>query len=203
LTRILAFGGAFNPPSAAHIACADAARIATGAEAVMFIPSKMTYIRNVQKKDYAFSDEQRLSMLRKIAEKRPWMMVTDYELTRTDQPRTYETLCMLWQGGYTPSLLIGSDKLSELQTGWRYVEEIAHQFGIVVMSRSHDDCHAMIHNDAYLSTLTDYITIVQTPDIYQDASSSAIRAVLQEIRYAKEKLSTMVPEELEGLKDYI
>ena len=203
MNRLLAFGGAFNPPSAAHIACADCARKQAGFDEVMFIPSKMTYIRNVQKKDYAFSDEQRLAMLRKIAENRPWMKVTDYELTRTDQPRTYETLRMLWQGGYTPSLLIGSDKLSELETGWKYVEEIAHEFGIVVMTRSHDDCRSMIANDAYLSSLARYITVVETPELYQDVSSSAIRSLVTEIRDAKQRLMEMVPEELEGLKEYL
>lgn len=203
LSRILAFGGAFNPPTKAHIAAADHARKCTGTDAVMFIPSKMTYIQNVQHKDFAFSDRQRLSMLKKIAESHPWMKVTDYELTRTDQPRTYETLCMLWQGGYTPSLLIGSDKLPELETGWKFVEEIAKKFGIVVMSRNHEDCREMIRSDAYLSSLSPYITVVETPDMYQNISSSEVRRLMGVIHDAKEKLEDMVPEELDGLKEYL
>ena len=169
----------------------------------MFIPSKMTYIRDIQKKDYAFTDEQRLAMLHRIAADHPWMKVTDYELTRTNQPRTYETLCMLWQGGYTPSLLIGSDKLPELEHGWKYVEEIVHEFGIVVMSRNHEDCRRMIENDPYLSSLRSGITIVDSPEAYQDVSSSAVREQILQIREARERIEQMVPAELDGLKEYI
>ena len=111
MTRALAFFGAFNPPTVAHVELACFAMEATGREGVVFVPSKSVYIRDEQGKDFAYSDWQRLEMLRRAAASRPWMAVTDWELKAEVQPRTYETLCHLRDEGYAPTLLIGSDKL--------------------------------------------------------------------------------------------
>ena len=139
MKKALAFFGAFNPPTTAHIELAHYAMVQTGRETVVFVPSRSAYIREEQGKDYAYSDRARLAMLRAAREKRPWMAVTDYELTLDHQPRSYETLCRLKEEGYEAALLMGSDKLTELETGWKYVREIAEEFGIVCMERAGDD----------------------------------------------------------------
>jgi nicotinic acid mononucleotide adenylyltransferase len=54
--RALVYGGAFNPPTIAHIELADFARKAAGFDKVIFVPSKMRYITDDQKKDFAFDD---------------------------------------------------------------------------------------------------------------------------------------------------
>ena len=118
MKKALAFFGAFNPPTTAHLELARYALEQTGRETVVFVPSRSAYIREEQGKDYAYSDRARLAMLRAAREKRPWMAVTDYELTLDHQPRSYETLCRLKEEGYDAALLMGSDKLTELkQTG--------------------------------------------------------------------------------------
>ncbi len=84
----LAFFGAFNPPTAAHLGLARYALEASGREKAVFVPSRADYIRTDQGKDSAYGNEQRLAMLRRAAESRPWMDVTDYELRLDHQPRT-------------------------------------------------------------------------------------------------------------------
>ena len=69
----LAFFGAFNPPTVAHLNLARFAMTATEAQQVIFVPSKAVYIRAEQGKDFAYTDAERLAMLRKAAESRPWM----------------------------------------------------------------------------------------------------------------------------------
>ena len=81
MKKALAFFGAFNPPTTAHLELARYALEQTGRETVVFVPSRSAYIREEQGKDYAYSDRARLAMLRAAREKRPWMAVTDYELT--------------------------------------------------------------------------------------------------------------------------
>ena len=103
----LAFCGAFNPPTRAHLELSELALRETGREAVVFVPSKSRYIAEDQGKDYAFSDGQRLAMLRACAETRPWMRVWDGEIRAPRQPRTYETLCRLREEGVDPALLLG------------------------------------------------------------------------------------------------
>ena len=144
--EVLAFFGAFNPPTIAHINLAREAMDKCHLEKVIFVPSQDSYVRTVQKKSFSFSNKQRLDMLHAIAKNRSWMMVDDEELSCDHQPRTYDTLCSLDQRGYHAHLLMGSDKLKELQTGWKHVPEIVHQFGIVCMSRSHDDARNLIQN---------------------------------------------------------
>ena len=107
MKKVLAFFGAFNPPTAAHLGLADYARQETGREGVIFVPSRTDYIRNDQGKDAAYSNDERTEMLRRLAEKRPWMAVSDWELRQEDQPRTYRTLCHLREDGYDAALLMG------------------------------------------------------------------------------------------------
>ena len=82
MKNVLAFFGAFNPPTRAHLELADFAWRATGKEGVVFVPSRTDYIRDNQGKDAAYSNEERMEMLQKLAENRPWMHVCDWELHR-------------------------------------------------------------------------------------------------------------------------
>ena len=199
MRRVLAFFGAFNPPTVAHIELARFSMEATGREGVVFVPSKSAYIRDEQGKDFAYDDRQRLRMLERAAESRPWMTVTDWEIQAETQPRTYETLCHLRDAGYAPTLLIGSDKLYELETVWRHVEDIAREFGFVCMTRGSDACAAMLREDAYLASLAPYIQIVETPEALRNISSTAVRERLSRIRALQAEVAEMVPEEIMSL----
>ena len=193
MRRVLAFFGAFNPPTVAHVEMGRIAMAATGREGVIYVPSKSVYIRDEQGKDYAYSDRQRLEMLRRAAASRPWMAVSDWEIEREVQPRTYETLCHLREAGYAPTLLIGSDKLKELEHGWRHVEDIARKFGFVCTSRGADGCASMIRQDPYLATLANYIEVVETPDALREVSSTAVRQRLSRIQALWLEVGTLVP----------
>ena len=199
MKRVLAFFGAFNPPTVAHIEAARVAMTATGREGVVYVPSKSVYIHDEQGKDFAYSDRQRLEMLRRAAASRPWMEVTDWEIRAEIQPRTYETLCHLRNEGYAPSLLVGSDKLPELEHGWQYVENITKEFGIVCMSRGGDECRRMIQDNDYLRSLAPYITVLDTPEATKGVSSTAVRRRVAEMKRLQTEIAAMVPEEIMGM----
>ena len=199
MTAILAFFGAFNPPTLAHLELARFAMEQTGREKVLFVPSKSAYIREEQGKDYAYSDQQRLAMLRAAAEKRPWMAVTDWEMRQPRQPRTYDTLCHLRDMGYAPSLLLGSDKLPELETVWTNVDRICKEFGMVCLARGGDPCGQMLRQDAYLRSLSPYIQLLETPPDFRALSSTAVRRAVAQYRALEREIKAMVPEEVFGL----
>ena len=196
MKRVLAFFGAFNPPTVAHIELARFAMEATGREGVVFVPSKSVYIRGEQGKDFAYSDRQRLDMLRRAAKTRPWMAVTDLEIHAEAQPRTYDSLCRLRDEGCEPALLLGSDKLVELESGWRHVEDIAREFGFVCMTRGTDECARMIREDPFLSALAPCIDVVETPESLRDVSSTAVRRRMAEIRMLRREVAALVPGEI-------
>lgn len=196
MERALAFFGAFNPPTVAHLGLAEMALKRTGRERVVFVPSQAAYIRNDQGKDFAYEDGRRLSMLRAAAESRPWMMVTDWELQQRGQPRTYDTLRHLREEGYQASLLLGSDKLPELEHGWLHVREIAREFGIVCLTRGGDACGQMIRETPFLSALSQYITILETPERTWNVSSTAVRQRVTRLREIEKELGELVPREI-------
>lgn len=200
MTRALVFVGAFNPPTNAHIALAGCALRDTQRETVLFVPSKSRYIEKDQGKDFAFMEEERLTMLRKIAKTHPWMRVCDWELRQSRQPRTYETLCHLREEGIDGALLVGSDKLEEMATNWLHVPEIAREFGIVALARGRDVCEEMITSDPLLSGLAQYIHVVQSPQDWRNTSSTGVRQRLREMQRLLEEVRQMVPQELDPLE---
>ena len=192
----LAFFGAFNPPTQAHICLAEFAMRKTGRESVLFVPSKSVYIRGFQHKDLAFPDEERLAMLDKIAKSRPWMQATDIEMREETQPRTYHTLCALRDWGIPATLLIGSDKLSELENKWLHVPEICWEFGIVCLTRGRDECERGIQESAFLRKLSRFIEVLETPEEFREISSSAVRKMLLQKPVPEDELRRMIPEEI-------
>ena len=199
MKKVLAFFGAFNPPTRAHLELADFARQKTGREGVVFVPSRTDYIRNGQGKEAAYSNDERAEMLRWLAEKRPWMAVSDWELRQEEQPRTYRTLCHLREEGFEPSLLMGSDKLRELSSAWKNVPEIASEFGIVCLARGNDSCREIIQNDPFLKTIAADILLLETPDDWKGISSTAVRGIVRQMAEPEKKLDGMVPEEIIGM----
>ena len=192
MKKALAFFGAFNPPTLAHLELARYALEKTGRDTVIFVPSRRAYIREEQGKEFAYSDRERLAMLRAAAEMRPWMTVTDWEMTLDRQPRSYETLCHLKEEGVDAALLMGSDKLAELEHGWKYVKEIAEQFGIICLARGGDDCEKIIRESAFLTALKDGITLLETPEETRRISSTAAREQLSR----GEQPEALVPPEI-------
>ncbi len=176
--KVLFYGGAFNPVSKAHIELANYVRTSLQFDKVIFMPTKDQYIKHDEGKDFVIKDEKRKKLLDVVAKENDWMIVSDYELNLESQPRTYETLCFLRNEGYDLKLLIGSDWLLKLNSGWKYVDEIMHEFGVVLMTRNHDDIEQIIENDAYLKQYKDYITCITTPSSYQNISSTKIRHAL-------------------------
>ena len=195
----LAFFGAFNPPTVAHLNLARFAMTATEAQRVIFVPSKAVYIRAEQGKDFAYTDAERLAMLRKAAESRPWMMISDWEIRQDRQPRTYATLCHFREEGYAVKLLIGSDKRPELEHGWLHTKEIAAEFGIVCLNRGEDECERMIGEDPYLRMLADGIRVLKTPEGTRWTSSTEVRKRVHEIRRIEKELEGMIPPEIRPL----
>ena len=199
MKKVLAFFGAFNPPTRAHLELADFAWRETGREGVIFVPSRTDYIRNDQGKDAVYSNEEREEMLRRLAESRPWIRVCDWELHQAEQPRTYRTLCHLREEGYAPSLLMGSDKLRELSSGWKHVPEIAREFGIVCLARGKDSCREIIRNDPFLQAISDGIVLLDTPDHWKEISSTAVRKILRQPGDPEDRFTELVPEEIREL----
>lgn len=192
----LLFGGAFNPLTNAHLFLAEQALKETGSDYVLFMPSKSDYILSTEGKGYSFSDQERLQTLLEVSKSHPWMKVSDYELSLKKQPRTYFTLKHFEERGEKLSLLIGSDWLIDMKKRWKYVDEIASQFGIVVMERNEDEARSIVMNDESMTNLLPYFTFIKSSSVYRTISSSKVRELLLEGKENQNEIKRMVPKEV-------
>ena len=124
------------------------------------------------------------------------MTVTDWEISQPYQPRSYETLCHLRDEGTEAALLMGSDKLPELEHKWLHVREIAEQFGIVCLERGGDDCGRIIRESGFLRELAPCIRTLETPQEMKRISSTQVRNLVMEKQRAEKELAGMVPAEI-------
>lgn len=203
MEKVLAFFGAFNPPTNAHINLAKMAMDQCGYESVIFVPSKGDYIVDEQQKEYAFTNDFRFEMLSDLALTRHWITVSRHDMDSDEQPRTYESLCALKEEGYEPALLIGTDVLERMESEWLNADKIAKEFGIVCLKRGRFT-EDIIQDSDFLSAIKEHITLVQTPDEYEMISSTGARCQYdQALRYWK-GLCGIVPPEVSALllKDF-
>ena len=76
------------------------------------------------------------------------------------------------------------------------MDEIAHEFGFVCMTRGGDEVRRLLREDAYLSGLAPYIEVIETPEALRDVSSTAVRERLAQIRALRREIAALVPGEI-------
>lgn len=194
--RVLFFGGAFNPLTNAHLFLAKEVKDAFSFDKVIFVPTKSKYILKTEEKEFSFSEEERLTMLRDVSETHDFMEVSDIEIKEEEQPRTYLTMKKLQKEGCDLTLMIGSDWLSSLRTKWMYVDEILDEFSLLVIRRNHDDIAKIIEEDPYLYERKMKIRFYNPKGNYQNVSSSYVRTLLKNFTKNEEEIKSLVPEQV-------
>lgn len=202
--KILVFCGAFNPPTVAHLHAAQLAMKSTNADALVWVPSKTDYVTHVQGKSILLGDKAKSDALAAMlyTETGAWrsgcenQYISQYELKAIVQPKTIETL-RHFQEEYPNCqfrLLVGSDKLPELETGWVNSEELLDSFGIVVLQRNSDNVQGIIENTPFLFKHKKAIEIVSPGILEQSLSATMVRDNIQKIRAMIAETKKMVPQ---------
>lgn len=202
--KILVFCGAFNPPTVAHLHAAQLAMKSTNADALVWVPSKTDYVTHVQGKSILLGDKAKSDALAAMlyTETGAWrsgcenQYISQYELKAIVQPKTIETL-RHFQEEYPNCqfrLLVGSDKLPELETGWVNSEELLDSFGIVVLQRNSDNVQGIIENTPFLFKHKKAIEIVSPGILEQSLSATMVRDNIQKIRAMIAETQKMVPQ---------
>lgn len=204
----IAFYGAFNPPTWAHVRIAQAVQgelsdVRHIAE-IIFVPSQANYILKEQHKNLAFGSYDRAVMLMRLCRAfslRNYMRVSLVDIAADHQPRTYESLCALRNNGEDCSLLIGADQLRTFETGWKNPDKILEEFGLVCVSRGDINVREVIEKSPLLQAHIDNIAVVDVPEKINDISSTKIREILMRKTIdedAMKELETLMPPMLIG-----
>lgn len=191
MIKAIFFGGAFNPITNAHLFLPYSIMNNLHYDKVIYVPSKSSYILNVEKKNFSFTEDERIDMLKQLEKENPWMIVSDIEIKDKEQPRTYFSMKKISEQGYDLTLLIGSDWLTNLKDKWLYVDEILNEFSIIVIKRNEDNIDEIINNDPFLYKRKHKFKFTNI-DGYNSISSSKIRELIRMKRY--EDIKKFVPD---------
>lgn len=201
--KVIAFCGAFNPPTVAHLHAAQLAIECVNADLLLWVPSKTNYIREVQHKDRVFTDDERMEMLLKMLMGDGWyslpgfekMQVLPWELYSKTQPKTFETLdaIQIEHPQAQVYLLMGSDKLPELEHGWANIEYLLSHYKIIVLPRFNENVPEIIAGNDFLSTHKESFVVCSKGVEEQNLSSTEARKEIRKVEKELEALKKMLP----------
>lgn len=177
--RIVIAGGAFNPPTLAHIVLAEEAKRKVNADLVIFVPSKASYMKTwkeYQNSDIYSDETRRLTLLACECE---WLKVDTCEMDGIVSGKTYDTIWYIKEKYHTKEVYfaIGSDKLTELPR-WAMADELISSEKFIVMQRNGDDVNSIIMADNNLAKHASSFFICNSKDEYQFFSSTMARKYL-------------------------
>lgn len=149
MSKIVVFGGAFNPPLNSHFSLAQQiVEEYDDVEKVVFMPVNSKY----QKKEEVISNEHRYNMLKMVCDDNNNFEVSRIEI---DSPRplyTIETLTLLKQQYLEQELIFstGTDNLKEIET-WNNAQELLDNFKILILERDEDNMEDILNSNQFLS----------------------------------------------------
>ena len=180
-------GGTFNPVHYGHLFLAEQAMEYCDLDQVLFIPSGISYMKNVREIAGA---EDRLQMVRLATADHPDFHVSSVETDRPGASYTCETLLTLSEE-YTDTgfyFIVGADNLFSIEK-WKDPAEIFRRCTLVAAFRRDEDRSALEEKARELRSRYQ-AEIILLPKRRIDISSTEIRQRISE----KKSIRYMVPE---------
>lgn len=143
-SRVLVYGGTFDPPHRAHVLLPAEARAAVEAEGVIYVPAG----RPPHKAPSDTPGHHRLAMLKLALAERSDACISELELNRPGRSYTVRTLEALREQigpGVTMRLLIGAD-MALIFGQWHRAERVEELAEPVVMLRPPYDREALLES---------------------------------------------------------
>lgn len=193
-------GGTFNPLHNGHMALANAAKEQLGLDAVLFLPSGQSYMK--QKEDIA-SKNVRLEMVCRAVSGNPDYFVSDMELKRKGNTYTFETLEQLNREfpGTEFYFILGADCLYNIEK-WREPERIFASCTLVSAVRNNVTPSELKERCEYLQKEYD-ARIILLDFEEMDISSTEIRNAVFQGRDISEKVPKEVADFIASRRLYM
>ena len=166
---IIVFGGAFNPPTIAHLAIYHHILKHLPCSNFIYLP-----VSNLYTKRSLASNFHRLEMLKLMIKDLPKASISTMEFDDSDYLGTYQSL-IRFQDNYPNEeivFVIGADNLAKLHK-WINAESLLSDFRFVVINRSHTDIKKAIMDNPALTKHIDNFIIL--PDFDIEISSTTFR----------------------------
>lgn len=149
MSKIVVFGGAFNPPLNSHFSLAQ--QIVDefdDVEKVIFMPVNSNY----QKKEKVISNEHRYNMLKMVCNDNNKFEVSRVEIDSSRPLYTIETLNLLKEQYLEKELIFatGTDNLKEIET-WNNAQKLLDNFKILILERDEDSIENILKSNEFLN----------------------------------------------------
>lgn len=170
LNILIVYGGAFNPPSIAHITLAEQLVSSVDAKKLLFTPVGDHY-----KKDELINANHRVNMLKLACEKHKNMDVSTIEVDSEKRLYTIETLDKIREQNPNNEIyfIMGTDNLRDI-LNWKEWDRLLKEYKIIVMNRGEDTLSKVLKDMPILKSYKD--NIIQIPGLLvTNISSTLIR----------------------------
>ena len=126
-SRVLIFGGTFDPPHRAHVELPQAAARELGCERIIYIPAAINPLKASPDQPSPTPAHHRLAMLRLALDGVPNAEISTIELDRAGPSYTIDTLRGLHATASSAFLLIGADQALDFHRwkDWREILNLA------------------------------------------------------------------------------
>lgn len=161
------FGGAFNPPTKAHLDVFYFLDHEIRIDRFTYLPVGQAY-----DKDDLESDEHRYAMLKHMTGHLPRAMVSRLEMDDAAYKGTYRSLKRLQREDEEMAFVIGADHLPTLHK-WKHADALLNEFKCLVLNRDDTPLKPMIDSAPFLKRHAASLHIFS--DFKVDISSSAFR----------------------------
>ncbi len=131
MTRILLYGGSFDPPHRGHIQIPYEAMMHLGFDHVLYVPAFQSPLKQRKLSE----DLHRLAMLELAIKDSPYASILTIELDRGGTSYTIDTIEALHNTDDELRLLIGADQWAQFQQ-WHRWEDIVKLANPAIMPRS-------------------------------------------------------------------
>lgn len=165
--------GTFNPITKAHVELGIGAKKIFPEADIIYVPSNLSFMKGWKNVDDSFlSDDERIMLIRESIEEHLDFSVTDVEITGVSDGRTYNTVQLLREEYNRIVIVMGIDKLDELDR-WYNADKLFSENSVLVFERNGENLESMMTD--FIRTHRESFTAATMPDCYEYISSTAVR----------------------------
>ena len=180
------FGGAFNPPTFAHINLAKQALIEFDLDKVFFVPVGNTY-----KKDGLIDEIHRFNMLKEITYNENNFDVLDIELNKNIAYKAIDIFNII-KNEYPNDVLyflMGGDNFDKIST-WKSANELIKNFKFIIFDRDISHTEILENNMLLMENKDNFHFIENTK--YKEINSKSVREHIKN----NQDVSIYIPKEI-------
>lgn len=182
------FGGAFNPPTFAHIGLANYAYKVCNLDQVFFVP-----VGNQYRKEELIDEWHRFRMLEIACKSYPQLQVSDIELGTNQSYTAIEVFELIAQTYPNDELyfIMGADNFLKLPK-WKRAEDLIHHYHFIILERNTlSTVPDMIKKNSLLNQYQDHFQVIDWLE-YKEINSAEARKRINSNQNVSEFISEEV-----------